>query len=378
MSVTINVNGLSLVHKGSSGVSMATMPDVCKTPPNSLPVPYPNIAFSSNLAKGTTTVKADGGNMCANYGSQFSRSTGDEAGTLGGVKSGTFAKEATWITYSFDVKLQGKGACRLTDKMFHNHQNTVNMGGELQGAILSNTGELVELKILCTLMCEVKDMPGPKQEYIAAALWKMDDALGGRSTMKAEVPMNIAKWGKSTPDSLPDPITEYLSGKGSRATRYWGRIPQGTTRRPDVLITTPEPIETAELRKAVEMKFDDAKTPHSDGQRADFQRMFKDKYVEMELGEDCICDDDPNRRKEQPATKEEKQKLVDKLITVAEERKRQLEQVAAPSLLERLTPSTTTVVAAGGLILLGAAAIFLGPELAVGGGIAALFVGATQ
>src|SRR5262249_33995860 len=117
---------------------MATMPDMCKTPPNSLPMPYPNIAFSSNLAKSTTTVKADGGNMCANYGSEFSSSVGDEAGTLGGVKSGTFMKEATWITYSFDVKLEGKKACRLTDKMFHNHQNTVNMGGELQKAILTN------------------------------------------------------------------------------------------------------------------------------------------------------------------------------------------------------------------------------------------------
>src|SRR5262245_38083749 len=209
MSVTVNVNGLSLVHKGSSGVSIATMPDVCKTPPNSLPVPYPNIAFSRNLAKGTTTVKADGGNMCANYGSEFSSSIGDEAGRLGGVVSGTVSKEATWITYSFDVKLQGKGACRLTDKMFHNHQNTENMGGELQGPILANTGELVELKILCTLMCEVKDIPGRKQDLIAAALWKMDDALKGYSPLKAEVPMNIEKWLNSTPTSLPNPISDY-------------------------------------------------------------------------------------------------------------------------------------------------------------------------
>lgn len=67
--------------------------------------------------------------MCANYGSEFSKSTGDEPGTVGGVKSSTFIKEATWITFSFDVKLEGKGACRLTDKMFHNHQNTVNAGG---------------------------------------------------------------------------------------------------------------------------------------------------------------------------------------------------------------------------------------------------------
>lgn len=151
MSVTVNINGLTLVHKGSNGISIATIPDVCKTPSpgGPVPIPYPNIAFSSDLAKGTTTVKADGGNMCANYGSEFSRSTGDEAGSVGGVKSRIFMREATWITYSFDVKLQGKGACRLTDKMFHNHQNTVNMSGVLQKALM----EFME--IICPVICNV-------------------------------------------------------------------------------------------------------------------------------------------------------------------------------------------------------------------------------
>lgn len=133
MSVTINVNNLSLSHKGDKGLSTATIPDVCKTPSpgGPVPIPYPNISFSRDLAKGTTTVKADGGNMCSNYGSEFFKSTGDEAGTVGGVASNTFIKEASWITFSFDVKFEGKGACRLTDKMFHNHQNTVNMSGKL-------------------------------------------------------------------------------------------------------------------------------------------------------------------------------------------------------------------------------------------------------
>lgn len=137
MPVTININGLSLCHKASGGMSMATIPDVCKTPSpgGPVPIPYPNIAMESDLAKGTTTVKADGGNMCANYGSEFFKSTGDEAGTIGGVVSSTFIKEATWITYSFDVKLEGKGACRLTDKMFHNHQNTVNCGGKIHAPV---------------------------------------------------------------------------------------------------------------------------------------------------------------------------------------------------------------------------------------------------
>jgi hypothetical protein len=134
MGVTINVNGLSLVHKGSGGVAMATVPDVCKTPSpgGPVPVPYPNIARSASLAKGSTTVKVDGGNSAANKGSEFSASSGDEAGTLGGVKSGVNMKEATWLTYSMDVKIEGKNAARLTDKMLMNHGNTVCLAGEGQ------------------------------------------------------------------------------------------------------------------------------------------------------------------------------------------------------------------------------------------------------
>lgn len=94
-------------------------------------MPYQNMAQSAMLANGTTSVKADGA-MIAIKGSEFSLSNGDEPGTVGGVKSNTFIKEATWILYSFDVKMDGANACRLSDKMFHNHENTVNAAGEDQ------------------------------------------------------------------------------------------------------------------------------------------------------------------------------------------------------------------------------------------------------
>ena len=131
MTVTVKVNGAanSLVHKGSSGISMATIPDVCKTPSpgGPIPIPYPNISQSATLDKGTTTVKADGGMMIAIKGSEFSLSNGDNSGVAGGVKSSTFMKESTWILYSFDVKMDGRNACRLTDKKFQNHENTADL-----------------------------------------------------------------------------------------------------------------------------------------------------------------------------------------------------------------------------------------------------------
>ncbi len=134
MPVTIHVNGTSnsLVHKGSMGFAKSTLPDVCKTPSpgGPVPIPYPIIiSMSSQLVNGTTTVKVDGGNMAAIKGSELSMCNGDEAGTAGGVKSSTFMKEAAWLLYSFDVKMDGKNVCRLSDKLQMNHGNTACLSG---------------------------------------------------------------------------------------------------------------------------------------------------------------------------------------------------------------------------------------------------------
>jgi Domain of unknown function (DUF4150) len=130
MSLTILVNKLTLCHGGDTfGSSTATLPDVCLTPPNAVPTPYPNVALAVDLAGGTATVFVDGGNMAANKPSVFARSAGDEPGTLGGVVSGVNMGEASWISYSMDVFLEGENACRLTDKMLMNHGNTVCMAG---------------------------------------------------------------------------------------------------------------------------------------------------------------------------------------------------------------------------------------------------------
>ena len=135
MPTHVTVNSLGLTYKGTLGISMATIPDVCKTPSpgGPVPIPYPNIAQQSTLKSGTTTVKAKG-KMIAIKGSQYGSSNGDEAGTAGGVKSSVNMKATDWITYSFDVKMDGKNACRHTDKKFHNNQNTVDLGGNFDAS----------------------------------------------------------------------------------------------------------------------------------------------------------------------------------------------------------------------------------------------------
>ncbi len=130
MPVTINANGLSIVHQGSEGEANASLPDVCKTQcgPAVVPIPYGNNAKSADLADGTTTVFADGGNSIAIDGSKFSQSTGDASGDKKGIVSGTIEGEAQFVTSSPTVIIEGKGVARHSDQMTMNKANTMCFG----------------------------------------------------------------------------------------------------------------------------------------------------------------------------------------------------------------------------------------------------------
>ena len=107
----------SIVHAGDGLQHVAAPPDVCKTPSpgGPVPVPYVNVAASSNLAKGTKKVKLEG-KSAATSAANLSTSVGDEPGTAGGglVSSKTKGK-TTWATSSMTVKFEGKGAVRFLD-----------------------------------------------------------------------------------------------------------------------------------------------------------------------------------------------------------------------------------------------------------------------
>ncbi len=127
--VTINTP-MMVVHKDSGGIS-PVFPDVCKTPSpgGPVPIPYPNVAKSSDTADGSTTVKIDG-NPVMLKSSSFSTSTGDEAGSAGGgVVSNCTKGKAMFINYSFDVKIEGKNVPRSMDPMKQNGQSAFNAAG---------------------------------------------------------------------------------------------------------------------------------------------------------------------------------------------------------------------------------------------------------
>lgn len=103
------------------------MPDTCLTPAPPaapVPIPYPNMA-SPTLATATTTKVLVSGMPALTTASTISLSSGDEAGSAGGVASGTCMGEMRFITGSRTVKLQGRFAARLGDTTRHNGGNTV-------------------------------------------------------------------------------------------------------------------------------------------------------------------------------------------------------------------------------------------------------------
>jgi hypothetical protein len=318
MAVTININNLTLCHKGSDGVSTATVPDVCKTPSpgGPVPVPYANISFSKDLARGTTTVNADGGNMIANLGSEFSASVGDEPGTLGGVKSGVNMKESTWITYSFDVFMEGKNACRLTDKKFQNHCNTVDAAGLLQAPL----DAWPELIILCRIICgcdkaPVRSSTGGselKEFCVKKALLAQDSTLQNKSRIKPEIPYNMTTDPPSpllhrglglapTENLMTRMIQEGLKSAGQNGGLYQVRVP-------DVIIARDlsQPLTAGNLKAVVEIKFNNQ--AYEKNQIRDYEKIAGDPNRMIELSpEECKCKLPEEERV--PALERERQQL---------------------------------------------------------------------
>ncbi len=118
------INDRSPVTKVSGG-TVLTFPDVCKTPSpgGPVPVPYPNVAKSAALADGSATVTIDGAPVCLK-GSKLATSTGDEAGSLGGVVSGKVKGKATPVTWSSNVFIEGQPVVLNGDLFVSNNKNT--------------------------------------------------------------------------------------------------------------------------------------------------------------------------------------------------------------------------------------------------------------
>jgi hypothetical protein len=130
VAVDVSVNQpWTVVHKNSDGMIIA-FPDVCKTPSpgGPIPIPYPNVARSADSADTATSVKANGQAIMLKS-SNFSKSSGDEPGSAGGVVSNVNRGKAMFVNYSFDVKVEGQNVPRKMDPMKQNGSGSYNAMG---------------------------------------------------------------------------------------------------------------------------------------------------------------------------------------------------------------------------------------------------------
>jgi hypothetical protein len=122
----------------AQGIAFA-FPDVCKTPapPGSpVPIPYPNIAqladaspVADNLVVGPSELKV----LVKADSSEISTSTGDEAGSAGGVKSGGIKGACKFVQASASV-VYGPNEYGIVRFMDATTQNDENASGFVLGA----------------------------------------------------------------------------------------------------------------------------------------------------------------------------------------------------------------------------------------------------
>lgn len=220
-------NGKTILHKGDGLKHVAMAPDVCKTPSpgGPVPVPYPNVARSSDLARGTKSVTIEG-RPAGNASSFIRTSSGDEAGTAGGgVISGKTKGTLKWLRFSLDVKFEGKGVIRHLDDGLHNG-NAGNTYGKLRGATYPGKAPKGQ-DILCDNCGQSIDSPGHVQLKPSFVASQAADTANGR-TAAAVVVEGVKKpfIGKAgdpfaalTPDNFASVARNFKSGTEIRPWR---------------------------------------------------------------------------------------------------------------------------------------------------------------
>jgi hypothetical protein len=311
---TVSVNPpRTPVHKGSTGIAAATVPNVCKMPgPPApfVPAPLPNIGKSGNSLDGhTKKVKFDGKEI-AIKGATF-KSMGDvpSKGTGGGLISATTHDVTKFVAPgSMDVKAEGKNVQLLGDAMTNNNSNPPNSAtapGVVQWTSLMARGlTKEEADKLCDAACKAMDDKGesrttqdamakqfakpkppfytPNNPNILPEVTQQIPAVqgAGMTTLMSSTGRTIGAGGPLAPMSLMGAL-----GAGAAA--------PGTTTRWDFIIPKNPalPATNANVGKYVEVKFPgDKLTENQKLARQQMSQAEKDKIVEMKPEDDCICE----------------------------------------------------------------------------------------
>lgn len=115
----------------AGGICFA-FPDICLTPigTGSVPIPYPNIgqladAVDVSDSTGTGEVTVGGNPVVLAETSTIPETTGDEAGSDGGVTSGSTKGAVDFTRGSSTVTIHGKAVVRMLDPTEQNDGNAV-------------------------------------------------------------------------------------------------------------------------------------------------------------------------------------------------------------------------------------------------------------
>lgn len=113
-----------------AGGTCLAAPDVCKvpTPGGPVPTPFPNTAMLSNASKVSSKVMIENKEVVLET-SEIPSSMGDQAGSAGGVVSGTVGDKVVFKVGSSKVIVEGKGAAHLLAATAHNGSNANAPGG---------------------------------------------------------------------------------------------------------------------------------------------------------------------------------------------------------------------------------------------------------
>jgi hypothetical protein len=201
-------NGRSILHKGSGSKSVA-FPDVCLCPPPAptgpVPTPLPNNAAATDLQDGASSVLIEG-NPTGHKESHIATSVGNEVSkpTGGGVVSHATKGKVYFASFSFNVKVEGKGVVRHMDMGTHNHGSTPgNTGPALEMAKQTSTG-LTDCSLDSKQSCEIsafkpsKCPPGKTPHHIVPAHSFLEEnadnsgVLGNFPDKDGELPGNRA------------------------------------------------------------------------------------------------------------------------------------------------------------------------------------------
>ncbi|SDE48121.1 protein of unknown function [Paracoccus isoporae] len=148
--MTVFANGLEISAKKQGCKVIAAFPDTCFTPPQTpatppgVPVPYPNFGLDSDLASGTGTVKIGGKPVSQENATNYSKCSGDEAGSA--PKKGIITSKNRGKVYaqkwSMDVKFEGKGVVRFGDIATSNHASNAGDSPPMAVAGTANPGAI--------------------------------------------------------------------------------------------------------------------------------------------------------------------------------------------------------------------------------------------